>query len=450
MLKIDPRRTQPLNQARPGDGAVVYWMSRDQRVDDNWALLYALAEAQARRARLHVAFCLAPRFPGATQRAYDFLFRGLQAVEQELRRRGIGFHLLPGDPAATLPALAAHLQAGTIVADFDPLRVKRAWRDAVASRLKVPLIEVDAHNIVPCRVASDKQEYGAYTLRPKLRRLLDDFLIAIPPLPAVPAAVRTAAVDWPAAEAFVKADAAVAPVQKFEPGAPAAQRVLERFLRERLATYPDRNADPNAAGQSDLSPYLHFGQISAQRVALAVQAHPAPAAAKAAFLEQLIVRRELSDNYCWYNPDYDSLKRLPAWARTTLDQHAADRRPYRYRRAELEAGATHDPLWNAAQREMVAHGKMHNYLRMYWAKKILEWTGSADEAFEIALALNDRYELDGRDPNGFVGVAWAIGGVHDRAWTERPVFGKIRYMNDRGCRRKFDAAAYIRAVTATP
>ena len=194
---------------------------------------------------------------------------------------------------------------------------------------------------------------------------------------------------------------------------------------------------------SDLSPYLHFGQIAPQRVAREIQQADAPPEAKQAFLEELIVRRELSDNFCWYNPDYDKFSGFPEWAQKTLDQHRDDRREYLYSLEEFEQGRTHDALWNAAQLEMVLRGKMHGYLRMYWAKKILEWTASPEEALEIAIYLNDRYELDGRDPNGYVGVAWSIGGVHDRAWGERPVFGKIRYMNLSGCQRKFKVDQYI-------
>lgn len=442
---VDARRiTGPAGESHAGRGPVIYWMSREQRVRDNWAMLYAAELAARHVTALHVAFCLAPHFPGATARAYDFMLQGLREVEASLRGLGIGFHLLCGDPTDTLPRLAATLGAGAVVCDFDPLRVKRRWRAGVERRLEVPFSEVDAHNIVPCRFASEKQEYGAYTLRPKIKRVLGSFLTPFPALRRPGAAVRSKAVDWDAAASFVRADRSVRVVRWLTPGEAAAGRRLAAFVAERLPRYHESSSDPSVAGQSDLSPYLHFGQISAQRVALAARSAHAPTVARDAFLEQLIVRRELADNYCWYNPDYDSLKRLPLWARQTLDRHAGDRRPYGYSRAAFEEGRTHDSLWNAAQREMVVRGKMHNYMRMYWAKKILEWSATADEAFEIAISLNDRYELDGRDPNGFVGVAWAIGGVHDRPWTERPVFGKIRYMNDRGCKRKFDVDAYIR------
>ena len=163
-------------------------------------------------------------------------------------------------------------------------------------------------------------------------------------------------------------------------------------------------------------------------------------------LEELVVRRELSDNFCYYNDRYDSVEGFPDCAIQTLRNHREDRRPYAYSLSQLEGAGTHDELWNAAQMEMVKKGKMHGYMRMYWAKKILEWTGSPEEAFEIALYLNNRYELDGRDPNGYAGCAWSIGGVHDRAWFERPLFGKIRYMSYNGCKSKFNVNDYIRQI----
>jgi len=199
----------------------------------------------------------------------------------------------------------------------------------------------------------------------------------------------------------------------------------------------------NQKGQSNLSPYLHFGQISAQRIALEVRKARLDPEAQKAFLEELIIRRELSDNYCYYNPDYDRPSGFPAWAQKTQATHQDDRREYDYSSEQLEKAQTHDPLWNAAQMEMVHKGKMHGYMRMYWAKKILEWTKSPEEAQRIAITLNDKYELDGRDPNGYTGIAWSIGGVHDRAWGERPVFGKIRYMSYNGSKSKFDVKGYI-------
>jgi deoxyribodipyrimidine photo-lyase len=232
-------------------------------------------------------------------------------------------------------------------------------------------------------------------------------------------------------------------VDGFTPGPEAAGNALHAWVSGRMRGYDDGRNDPNADRQSNLSPYFHFGQLAPQRAAFAAAKSKNPNEDAEAFLEELVVRRELSDNFCHYNPHYDSLKGVAGWASKTLDEHRDDTRKYVYSYKRFEAANTHSALWNACQMEMVESGKMHGYMRMYWAKKILEWSESPEQALDIAIRLNDRFELDGRDPNGYVGCMWSIGGVHDRAWTERPILGKIRYMNERGCRRKFDVDAYI-------
>lgn len=439
------KNSRSLNNVTFKAGPIIYWLSREQRVRDNWALLQAQEYALDRQVPLAVAFTLAPHFLGATLRQYDFMLRGLAQTAASLVQHNIPFFLLKGDPGTTLLAFLAEVEAGALVTDFDPLRLKRQWKNQVLARVQIPVVEVDAHNIVPCWLASGKQEFGAYTLRPKIHRLLPDFLDEPPPLEKhpFPWPGTAPAIDWSQTLAWVAPDPRVPPVSWLQPGEDAARKMLQAFIRDGLSRYADDRNDPNLQGQSNLSPYLHFGQLGAQRVAWEVQGANAPAAAKQAFLEELIVRRELSDNFCYYNPDYDSFAGFPEWARKTLDQHRPDPREYLYSLAEFEKARTHDALWNAAQQEMVRRGKMHGYLRMYWAKKILEWTASPEEALKIALYLNDRYELDGRDPNGYVGVAWSLGGVHDRAWGERPVFGKIRYMSLSGCKRKFKVDQYI-------
>ena len=445
---IHPARIECLRAGEAPGGPVVYWMSRDQRAADNWALLYAQALARRRDVPLAVVFCLAPAFLGSTLRQYGFMLRGLEQVEKRLRRAGIPFFLEMGRPEDSIPAFCRRHGVGEIVTDFDPLRLKRAWREIVAARCPVPLYEVDAHNIVPCRHASLRQEYAAYTLRPKLLKALPEFLIDLPRSRryARPWRGEVHAVDWTAVLAEHDADRSVAEVAWLEPGETAARQMLNRFLNMGLRRYDTDHGNPTLDGQSNLSPYLHFGQIAAQRVALEVQAAAAPPPAKAAFMEQLIVRRELSDNFCLYNTAYDRPEGLPTWAQRTLAVHAGDPRPHLYELAQFERGETHDPLWNAAQMEMVKTGKMHNYLRMYWAKKILEWTPSPAEAMRVCIHMNDRYELDGRDPNGYAGIAWSVGGLHDRPWGERPIFGMVRYMNDRGCRSKFSVGRYIERI----
>jgi deoxyribodipyrimidine photo-lyase len=442
---VDPRRTRILKKGSPGTGPVVYWMSRDQRVNDNWALLFSQELAIERSAPLAVVFCLVPSFLDATIRQYDFMLKGLKEVETGLGELEIPFFLLAGEPGAEIPRFAARHGTGALVTDFEPLRIKKEWKAQVAARLAVPLYEVDGRNIVPCWVASSKKEYGAYTLRPKIRRALSEFLTEFPALRPHPVPWKgpIPRADWRRAGASLLVDRTVHKVGWLRPGEKAAREALNHFIEHKLSAYPARRNDPAEDGVSHLSPYLHFGQISAQRVALEVGKGNAKPAAREVFLEELIVRRELADNFCFYNPDYDRFSGFPAWARKTLDDHRSDRRQYLYSLEEFQKGKTHDDLWNAAQLEMLRTGKMHGYMRMYWAKKILEWTESPEEALRIAICLNDRYELDGRDTNGYVGIAWAIGGVHDRAWGERPIFGKVRFMSAGGCKSKFDARAYI-------
>ncbi len=446
---MDDRRIQKLNEASPRAGPIVYWMSRDQRAMDNWTLLHAQQFAADRGSHVMVAFCLVPSFLGATARQYDFMLDGLRETSATLHEYGIPFWLLTGAPAEQIPRFLEEHDAGALVVDFDPLRVKREWRRQVAEIVEVPVHEVDAHNVVPCRVASDKKEYAAYTIRPKIHEQLPSFLHGFPSLRRQDLPEKDMPEpDWQAARTTLDVDEDVAPVDWLTPGESAAHETLQHFVTGKLQAYPEQRNDPTMDGLSNLSPYLHFGQVSAQRVALAVQQADAPQEAKDAFLEELIVRRELSDNFCLYEPEYDSSEGFPNWAQKTLDEHHDDEREYVYSLEEFERGDTHDELWNAAQTEMTRRGKMHGYLRMYWAKKILEWTGSPGEAMSVAIYLNDRYELDGRDPNGYAGVAWAIGGVHDRAWQERPVYGKVRYMSYAGAKRKFDVDRYIDRVAS--
>jgi deoxyribodipyrimidine photo-lyase len=337
-----------------------------------------------------------------------------------------------------------------MVTDFDPLRIKRKWKECVSANIETPFFEVDAHNIIPCWIASQKQEYGAYTIRPKIHRALDEYLEEFPELKIHPISWTKKApkTDWEQIMSILTVDRSVPEVVWIQPGEREGQKALDTFIHGSLSRYNELRNDPNEDGQSHLSPYLHFGHLSAQRVALEVMRAHIPDNLKDAFLEELIVRRELSDNFCFYNPEYDRFDGFPEWARKTLGKHRKDPRPYIYSRDQFEFGQTHDDLWNAAQMEMVKRGKMHGYMRMYWAKKILEWSPSPETALETAIYLNDRYELDGRDPNGYTGIAWSIGGVHDRAWNERNVFGKVRYMSYNGCRSKFDIKKYIERINS--
>jgi deoxyribodipyrimidine photo-lyase len=448
---VDKQRVFLLKQGMPEQhGPVVYWMSRDQRVHDNWALLYSVELANSMNVPAYFVFALAPSFPGANLRHYSFLFIGMQEVEKQLKKLGFSFFLLQGEPTKTLPQFLKEKKASVLVSDFDPLRVKLEWKKVISENIQIPHYEVDAHNIVPCRLASQKLEFGAYTLRPKIKRLLLNFLTDFPVIPTLKNKSQAEPTDWQEVMEWLNPDRSISPVQWLKSGGGEAQKILDFFINKGLDGYAHRRNNPLANGQSNLSPYLHFGQISAQRVAIEVSKSSASSDDKSAFLEELIVRRELSDNFCLYNPNYDNPMGFHQWAKESYRLHRDDEREYLYSKSEFELAQTHDELWNAAQMEVVLTGKMHGYMRMYWAKKILEWTNSSEQAMEFAVYLNDKYSLDGRDPNGYAGIAWSIGGVHDRAWSERPVFGKIRYMNYNGCKRKFDVAGYVKKIKGLP
>ncbi|KAI3433882.1 hypothetical protein D9Q98_003684 [Chlorella vulgaris] len=459
LLAVNPRRMHELRKgAVEGEGPVIYWMSRDQRVRDNWALLHAAAEASKRGVPVAVAFNLVTQYLGAGARQFGFMVRGLRLMQPKLEALNIPFFLLKGDPVETVPQLVKDTGASLLVTDFASLRLGRQWRDAVAAKLEVPFHEVDAHNVVPAWVASEKREYAARTIRPKIHSKLPEFLTDYPelaPQAAWTCAVNPEAVDWDALIAEVLERGKEVPEVKWcSPGEDAAMEALlgeKGFLgsKARLSYYHEKRNDPTIDALSNLSPYLHFGQLSPQRAAIeAVRKKASNKAAVEGFLEELIVRRELADNYCYYVPNYDSLDAAYDWARNSLDAHRADKREHLYTKEQFEKGLTHDKLWNAAQLEMVHAGKMHGFLRMYWAKKILEWTESPEEALEVSIWLNDKYELDGRDPNGYVGCMWSVAGIHDQGWAERAVFGKIRYMNYAGCKRKFDVDKYVARIAA--
>ncbi len=441
---VNPHRTFFIDKKTVAKiGPVVYWMSRDQRVYDNWALLFAANKANELLVPLHIVFTLAPNFCNANARHYDFLIKGLEQVEKEVNALGVSFHLLLGEPPSTLNSFIHEVGAALLVSDFDPLRVKQAWKAELSNSIKINHIEVDAHNIVPCRFVSQKVEFAAYTLRPKLKKLLSEFLTDFPQLPTLSVKLHNQSAIGNEALHWLSPNAEVKPINWLKPGFVEGSIMLEDFIANKLNGYSSKRNDPLADGQSNLSPYLHFGHLSTQRVAIEIVKADAPEIDKEAFLDELIVRRELSDNFCFYNNDYDNPNGFHNWAKTSLAEHANDEREFTYLLTEFENAKTHDELWNAAQLEMVHTGKMHGYMRMYWAKKILEWTEDVSEAMKFAIYLNDKYSLDGRDPNGYAGIAWSIGGVHDRAWGKRAVFGKIRFMNYNGCKRKFDVEGYI-------
>lgn len=445
-MAVDARRVRECNVKLVGSGPVLYFMRRDQRVEHNWALLYAQEKALERNVPLIVLFNLEIIPERSNLRQYDFLFGGLKEVEKDLATLNIPFFLTVGTSGDSVPDFIKEHGVGELVMDFNPLRYALARRDAVLKKIAVHAVEVDARNIIPCWYATDKEEFAAYTFRPKVHRKLAEFLTKIPAVKnhPYPHKKKPTKIEWKALLASLSIDRAVVPAPYIASGSSAAQSRLKKFIADTIDSYDVVRNDPTKNGVSGLSPYLHFGQISAQHIAWLISNNTdIKKEAREAFLEELIVRRELADNYCLYNKNYDKVTGAHAWAQKTILEHKNDSREHVYTKDELEAGLTHDDLWNAMQNQMVTEGKMHGWCRMYWGKKILEWTPDVQTAIDIALYLNDKYELDGLDPNGVTGVMWSLCGVHDRAWNERPIFGKIRYMNYAGAKRKFDIKAYI-------
>ncbi len=430
---------------------VIYWMQRAQRALDNPALEMALQAANALRKPCVVFFAPVPFYPHANLRHYAFLQQGIPAIARRLEQRGIGF-VLRSYPDHRLVKFCEEVRPCLVVGDENPLREPRKWRQLASKQLSVPFWTVDADVIVPSRLLV-KEQYAAYTARPMIHRLLPEFLITVGNSKAEVPWRRSDAsrVHSLAPDANIMADwtldTSVPPVNGFTGGTDEGLKRLKRFINKGLATYVKDRNKPELDATSHLSPYLHFGHLGPHTVALAVQKTDAPKVAKEAFLEQLIVRRELAVNFVRFNADYDNFGCAEPWAHKSLAQHARDERK-RYTQRELEEARTHDPLWNAAQQQLVASGWMHNYMRMYWAKKILEWSKTPAEAFRVAVYLNDKYELDGRDPNGYAGIAWAIVGKHDRPWFDRPIFGQVRYMSLASTSRKFDSRRYIEQMRA--
>jgi len=422
-------RGRLLNHKPATLGPVVYWMNREMRLEDNWALIYAQTQAKERQQPCLVIFSLFHHFESSKNLENDPMFHrmkmGLKLVVKQAKDKGLPFYILHGDTITTIQTFLKKVQAGLFITDFSPLKAMRDLRESLAQTIPMRMVEVDAHNIIPIHIASEKQEWGAYTLRPKIHKLLPEYLHAFPKW------ITTLAYQYegPHDESFLhKIQDDINP-----------KLALNQFINLRLNHYEQRN-DPNVEATSRLSSYFHFGHVSSQTVALAVKA---TGGQHESFLEEMIVRKELADNFCFYNRHYDAFEGFPDWAKKTLNLHRHDQREYLYSLDQFAKAQTHDDAWNAAQMQMVKTGYMHGYMRMYWAKKILEWTASPEEALKVANHLNDQYEMDGRDPNGYTGTAWAIGGVHDRPWQERPIFGMIRYMNAAGLKRKFDIGAYI-------
>ncbi len=439
---IQPERITLFNKQEPKGSYILYWMQSAVRTRYNHALEHAIERSNELQKPLIVVFCLCEDYPEATPVHYRFLWEGLLDVSRSLSKRGIGFQILSGSPADIIPRIAD--EACMIVTDQGWVRTQREWREKVIQTASCPVVIVETNLIVPVHVASPKEEWSAGTFRPKITRHLPAFLrpltprqVRVPSDDYTPFTGIHAGQEYPFSRNRDCMDT-VTPLSAG--GETAADQYLSAFLTGTIDRYDAAHTDPTARATSYMSAYVHFGHISPLEIALRVMEHPGPGTNT--FLEQLIVRRELSHNFVWYNSRYDRYEGLPEWTRKTLEKHRSDTREYTYNLADFEHCRTHDMAWNAMQLTMIRTGYLHGYLRMYWGKKILEWTETPEEAYHIALSLNNRYELDGRDPNGFCGVAWCFG-KHDRPWKERPVFGTIRYMNETGLRRKFRLDGWV-------
>ncbi|HUL20535.1 MAG TPA: deoxyribodipyrimidine photo-lyase [Thermodesulfobacteriota bacterium] len=444
---IQQARIKELNKKEVKKGTyVLYWMQASQRAEYNHALEYAISKGNELHQPVIVFFGITDHFPEANERHYTFMLEGLSEVRQSLEKRGILMVILHKSPE--MGAIQLAKGASLAVVDMGYLKIQKGWRSDAAAKMNCPLIQVESDVIVPVEETSPKEEYAAATIRSKIRRKLSHFLV---PLKQVEPAVDSLFLnlnsfdlsDVDEAISKLQIDRSVQRVSSLYGGTKEARKHLEVFLEGKLDQFPELRNDPTLDYLSYMSPYLHFGQISPLFIAL--RALETRSLGTEAFLEELIVRRELSMNFVFYNEKYDSFEGVPEWAKKTLNAHQKDKRQYTYTVEELESAKTHDPYWNAAQKEMVIKGKMHGYMRMYWGKKIIEWSKTPEEAYRITLYLNNKYELDGRDPNGFTGVAWCFG-KHDRPWGERSIFGNVRYMNDKGLKRKFDADGYVKMM----
>lgn len=448
---IQKERIQQLNGRAIRQGEyVLYWMQQSQRAECNHALEYSIDFANRLDLPVLVVFGLMDDYPDANARHYRFLLEGLKDVQRSLAERGIKMGVRHGHPVEV--ALEAGNKAAVIICDRGYMKHQKDWRRQVVDEADCRVVQVESDVVVPVEVVSGKAEYAARTIRPKIQKHVDRFLVELKPCSVNKGSLHLPfdnlnLEDTDQVLENLKIDRSVAPVSAiFRGGSSQAKKHFQAFLDNRLSHYSENRNQPQTDDTSYMSMYLHFGHISPIYLALQVkQLETAPEENRSDFLEELIVRRELACNFVHYTDDYDSFSSIPDWCRKTLEEHRGDEREYIYTSEQLENAETHDEYWNAAMNEMRVTGYMHNYMRMYWGKKILEWSSNAEQAFQTALALNNKYFLDGRDPNSYANVAW-IFGLHDRPWRERPVFGKVRYMSASGLERKCDIEGYVRKV----
>jgi deoxyribodipyrimidine photo-lyase len=450
-------RVRDLNFAAFRNSAhyILYWASANRRLDSNHALAYAVDLANQHNLPVLMYEALTCEHPWANDRFHTFVLEGVPDNARRAKELGIGycFYLRKtlADPNHVLYRLAEH--AGAVVTDDYPSYIPNLYNVSVPQKIGVPYYAVEASCIAP---TTGKQEYAAYTIRPRIHKVLEEHMVPVPPLRVkkkyseAPPLFHTEVTreKIPSLIADSEIDHSVPASSKYKGGRVEALKRMQDFLEHNLRRYAMYSSKPSEKATSRLSAYLHFGHISALEIALAAREYAEQHKLMAAeFLEELIVRRELAFNFARYGPDPTKLAALPEWARKTLEKHAKDKRDTVYSRDQFDRALTHDPLWNACQQELLREGSIHGYYRMYWGKKIIEWSATHQEALDTMIYLNDRYALDGRDPNTYTNILWCFG-LHDRPWSERSIFGMVRYMSLEGMKRKTNVDAYIQSQQA--
>ncbi|HNY37314.1 MAG TPA: deoxyribodipyrimidine photo-lyase [Petrotogaceae bacterium] len=445
---VEKERVSLCNDKEVKNGKyVLYWMQASQRAHFNPALEYAVLVANTMNKPLIVLFCIMPEYLTASFRHYQFMIEGLQETAQTIRGYGAAFIIKAGDPCEIIKELSE--SSSMIVFDFAYLDFMKAVRKKISAQTACRVVQVEGNVVVPVAAASSKEEYSAATLRPKVSAVISKYLNSEEEITELKNKISDPQIESlteQQAKEYIKkfrTNNRYFDESRFIGGYSHARQKLDDFIKYKLHNYADMKNDPTSEVQSDLSPYLHFGQISPVYIANQITKVLSESAQE--YLEELIVRRELAHNFVMYNDDYAQYNSVPAWAKKTLAEHLSDPREYYYSPQQLENAQTHDEYWNSAQNELLLTGKMHNYMRMYWGKKIIEWSETPQKAFETMVYLNDRYEMDGRDPSGYAGICWCFG-KHDRPWSPRSIFGNVRYMNDKGLERKFKIQKYVQRI----
>ena len=438
---MDKERIRYLNDKKSTDRPyITYFMQSSQRYEYNHALEYAIKYANLNNKKLIVYFPFIEGFKFSNERMYYFMLEGIKELKDIFFDNGIKFiveKINPIDGVINIGKISS-----LIITDYGYTKEELMLRDILAKNLDIPLISVESNVIVPVDEVSLKEEFSARTIRNKILSKLDyyakDFSIS--------KVIHTSNNDIFDISEFdfdldsLDLDRSVKKSPIYKGGIKEARRLLDDFINNKIIHYKDLRNNPGTDYQSNLSPYIHFGQISVLEIYLKTIILN-----QENFIDELIVRRDLAINFVYHNSNYDNYKSLPLWAINTLEKHSNDSREYLYNLEELESYKTHDIYWNKAQEELVRYGKMHGYMRMYWGKKVIEWTSNYKIAYDILVYLNDKYSLDGRDPNGYAGICWCFG-KHDRPWQERSIFGNIRYMNKAGLDRKFDMDLYVKKI----